>query len=243
MKRLYVVFVVLFVFVLVIILIPAQVFAVFLDDYRIHLLGARGTVWNGSAELVVPAANLGRLEWSIAPAAIFEGRLKYDVKLQSSALQVAGILEKSLSQSSLSGQATIEPSIVNSVLLNYDIKVSGSFTLNGVELRLDGSNAIESLTGTVQWDGGTSRYLVGEETRTVNLPPIVAELSAHEGDAMLGAFDETSDMKLLSVRLEPDSGWIHIALTRQMLELAQMPWDTAASPESEVLKVSRQLIR
>ena len=85
--------------------------------------------------------------------------------------------------------------------------------------------------------------MVGEETRTVNLPPVVAELSAQEGDAMLVAFDEASNMKLMSVRLEPDSGWIHIALTKQMLDLVQMPWDSVATPDSEVLKVSRQLIR
>ncbi len=233
----------LFVVVLIVVLIPAQVFAVVLDDYRVHLLGARGTIWNGSAEIVVPTTNLGRLEWNIAPAALLRGSLKYDIELRSSALYLAGILEKSLSQSSLNVQATIEPSLVNSVLLNYDIKVSGNFALTSVELHLDGSNKVESLSGSVHWVGGTSRYMVGEETRTVNLPPVVAELSAQEGDAMLVAFDEASNMKLMSVRLEPDSGWIHVALTRQMLDLVQMPWDSVAAPDSEALKVSRQLTR
>lgn len=243
MKRVYLILVPLFVIVLIVILIPAQVFAVFLDDYRVHLLGARGTIWNGSAELIAPTTNLGRLEWKIAPAALFRGSLKYDIAMRSSKLQVAGILEKSLSESSFTAQATIEPSVVNSVLLHYDIKVSGNFALKSVELRLNGSNTVESLSGSVHWDGGTSRYLVGEETRTVTLPPIVAELSALEGDAMLLAFDEASDTKLMSVRFEPDSGWIHVAITRQMLDLVQMPWDSVSASDSEVLKVSRQLIR
>ena len=243
MKKLYIAIGVLVFIAIVVVAIPAQVFAVFLDDYRIHLLGARGTVWNGSADLVVPTTSLGRLEWQLRPSAIFKGNLEYEISLRSSELQISGMLIKGLASTFVAADAKINPAIVNSVLLHYDLKVSGSFALDGIELHLDDSNSVDLLSGNVRWDGGTSRYLVGDETRTVDLPPIVAELSTQEGDAVLVAFKTETKDKLMSVRLEPDSGWVHIAMTSQMLELAQMPWESNSAQDAEVLKVSRQIFR
>ena len=120
------------------------------------------------------------------------------------------------------------------------MKVSGSFAIDDMDLRLGKSNVIDSLSGTVRWEGGSTRYIVGDETRVAPMPPMVGELSSMDADAVLSAVDE-DNVKLLQVRLETDTGWIHVSLSRRMLELSQMPWDTDATDDTEVLNVSREV--
>ena len=69
MKRVLIVLAVAVVLAAVIVALPARVFAMLLNDYDVHLLDASGTVWNGSAQLVVPGTNLGTLKWGHRPAA------------------------------------------------------------------------------------------------------------------------------------------------------------------------------
>lgn len=228
---------------LVVVAIPARAFALLLNDYDIHLLDAQGTVWKGSAQLVVPGTNLGKLHWAIVPQRLFRASLAYDISVNSSALQVHGTLTRGFSKTSLVANAEIQPSIVNSILLHNELKISGSIQIQGFDLLINGRNEINSLTGTVEWDGGNSRYRAGEEIREIDLPAMTGNLSASQGDVILTAFNGHDDTELLNARLEAASGWLHIGVTRHMTELAKMPWDTQGPPNSEAFKVSRQIFR
>lgn len=243
MKRALIVLAVAIVLAAVIVALPARVFAMLLDDYEVHLLDARGTVWNGSAQLVVPGANLGTLQWSIVPQRLLQAKLTYNISVDSPSLQVHGTLAKGLAKTSLVADAEVQSSIVNSILLHYEMKISGSIQIEDVNLLINGKNKISSLAGTVRWNGGKSRYRAGDETREIDLPPMVGKFDSTEGDVILTAVDGYDDTELLNARLEASSGWLHIGLTRQMFELVQMPWDSQGSASAEVFKVSRQVFR
>ncbi|MCY3883544.1 MAG: type II secretion system protein N [Gammaproteobacteria bacterium] len=243
MKRILIVGGAVVVLVLVIIAIPAQTFALLLDDYDIHLLDARGTVWRGSAQLVVPGTNLGTLQWNIVPQRLLRANLTYDVSVTGSSVQARGTFAKGFSKTSLFANAEIQPSIVNSILLHYEMKISGSIQLHDVDLLMNGRNEISSLSGSVEWEGGKSRYRAGDEVREIDLPAMNGSLIASEGDVILTAMNGQDDTELLNARLEAASGWLHIGLSRQMIELAKMRWDAQGSPGSEVFKVSRQIFR
>ncbi len=227
----------------VIVAIPARVFAMLLEDYDVHLLDARGTVWKGSAQLVVPGTNLGTLTWAIVPQRLLRAKLTYNISVNSPSLQVHGTLAKGFAKTSLVANAELQSSIVNSILLHYEMKISGSIQVEDVNVLVNGKNEISSLAGTVRWDGGKSRYRTGDETREIDLPPMVGEFSTTEGDVILTAVGGHDNTELLNARLEASSGWIHIGLTRQMFDLVQMPWESQGPAGAEVFKVSRQVFR
>lgn len=243
MKRFLIVGGAIVVLVLVIVALPARTLALLLDDYDIHLLDATGTFWNGSAQLVIPGTNLGTLQWTIIPQRLLRANLAYDIAVSSPSLQAQGTLIKGFSETSLIVDAEIQPSIVNSILLHYEMKISGSIQLQGVDLLVNRRNEISSLTGSVRWEGGKSRYRAGDEIREIDLPAMNGNLVASEGDVILTAVNGHDDTELLNARLEAASGWLHIGVTRQLVELAQMPWNSLASPDSEVFKVSRHVFR
>ena len=243
MKRFLILLGVVVVLAAAVVAIPARTFAMLLDGYDVHLLDARGTVWNGSAQLVVPGTNLGELRWAIVPQRLLRANLAYDISLDSPSLQVQGKLVRGWSKTSLVANAEVKSSIVNSILLHYEMKISGSIQIEGMDLRVNGRNEINSLAGTVRWDGGKSRYRTGDETKEIVLPPMVGEFSTTEGDVILTAVNSHNETELLNARLEAGSGWLHIGLTRQMFELVQMPWDSTGPAGAEVFKVSRQIFR
>ena len=243
MKRALIVMAVIVVLAAIVVAIPARTFALLLDDYDVHLLDAQGTVWNGSAQLIVPGSNLGKLRWALVPQHLLRANLAYDLSLNSPSLQARGTLIRGLAKTSLVASAEVKPSIVNSILLHYEMKISGSIQIEDMDLLVNGKNEINALAGTVRWDGGKSRYRAGDETREVVLPPMVGKFSTTEGDVILTAVDGHDDTELLSARLEAASGWLHIGLTRQMFELVQMPWDSQGPAGAEVFKVSRQIYR
>lgn len=243
MKRVLIVLAVAVVLAAVIVALPARVFAMLLNDYDVHLLDASGTVWNGSAQLVVPGTNLGALKWAIVPQRLLRAKLEYNISVDSPSLQVSGTLAKGFAKTSLIANAEVQSPIVNSILLHYEMKISGSIHIEDVNVLVNGKNEISSLVGTVRWDGGKSRYRAGDETREIDLPPMVGEFSTTEGDVILTAVDGHDDTELLNARLEASSGWLHIGLTRQMFDLVQMPWDSQGPAGAEVFKVSRQVFR
>lgn len=71
--------------------LPAHVITDRLASTGVNLLGVEGTVWKGSAQAVqVANINVGRLQWSLRPLALFMAQLSVDVEVSRSNGLVSG---------------------------------------------------------------------------------------------------------------------------------------------------------
>ena len=242
MKRVYIAMGVLVALVIITLALPARFFSLWLRDYGLHLLEPSGTIWSGSGNIVASQTYLGRLSWDVQGLKLLSATLVYDVEMNSPLIHFSGSIAHGLRGSVIKAEATIDPDLVNQILIRYDIEVNGHFNIDNVEVGLQEIREIQSLSGTVNWEGGTTRYQLASQSYEVELPPMTAQLTHLNGDLVLDSVEFGGEREqLMTLRLEPDTGWIHISLSNRMLEIAEMPWDSAESSAIESLEVSRQV--
>lgn len=226
---------------ILVVLIPARAYSVVLANYGTHLLDTKGTIWYGSGIVTAAGKNIGRLEWSFRPKEIFAGKLAFNVTMQNQNILLSGEMNRGFSYTEFQGSTTLGQALVNSVLLPYEIRVEGKFEISNLAVKINDKGQVNNLSGSVTWEGGTSRYLANEEARVFEMPAVVGEFSHAEGFAVLEALDVDHDIPLIKARFQPDSGLFEVALTQHMLDLSQMPLGSTAEASAVVLEVSREL--
>ena len=227
--------------VILVVMIPARAYSMILENFGTHLLDTKGTVWYGSGYVTAAGKTVGRLHWSFRPMEIFTGRLAFNVSMQNQNIYLAGEIKRGFSYTELKGSTTVGQVLVNAVLLPYEIRVDGEIEISDLAVRINDKTQLEVLSGSVTWEGGTSRYRSNEETRVFEMPAVSGEFSQSEGFAVLNAHDEERDLPLISARFQPDSGLFEVALTQHMLDLSQMPLGSSHESSAVVLEVSREL--
>lgn len=228
-------------FVILVVMIPARAYSMILENYGTHLLATKGTIWYGSGEVHAAGKNIGRLEWQVYPSQIFGGRLAFKVSMQNSNISLSGVITRGFFYTDFQGAVSMEAALVNFVLLPYEVHVQGQFALQDLLVKMNDQRQMQVLQGTLTWDGGLSRYRTNNETRVFEMPPVMGKLSHEDGFAVLNAQERTKKISLIEARFRPESGLFKVALTHHMLELSQMPWESAMDASEVVLEVSREL--
>ncbi|MYD45903.1 MAG: type II secretion system protein N [Gammaproteobacteria bacterium] len=241
MKRWWIVLGIVAMIVIVVVMIPARAYSMILENYGTHLRATKGTIWYGSGDVTVAGKNIGRLKWHFRPIEIFTGKLAFNVTMQNQNIHLAGVLKRRISSTEFQGATTLAHSHVNKVLLPYEIVVEGDFEINDLSVKINDKRQLEILTGSISWEGGTSRYRADDETRVFEMPAVAGKLTHADGFAVLNAHDQEKNFPLITIRFQPESGLFESALTQHMLELSQMPLDSSADPSAVVLEVSREL--
>ena len=241
MKRRWILLGIVAVVVTLVVLIPARAYSMILENYGTHLLATKGTIWYGSGNVTAAGKNIGRIQWNFRPKEIFAGRLAFKVSMQNQNIRLAGEINRGFTYTEFQGTTTLAQSLVNTVLLPYEIHVQGELEIKDLSVKISDKLQVESLTGSITWGGGISRYRTNDETRVFAMPAVSGELSQAEGFAVLNAYDLEHEIPLIEARLQPDSGLFEVALTQRMIELSQMPWQSAAESAEVILEVSREL--
>ena len=172
---------------------------------------------------------------------IFAGRLAFKVTMQNQNIHLAGVINRGFSHTEFQGKTTLTQGLVNTILLPYEIRVEGEFEINDLSVKINDKRQVEFLTGSVTWEGGTSRYRSNDETRVFEMPAVKGELTHSDGVAVLDAHDSEHRIPLITARFQPDNGLFEVALTQHMLDLSQMPWGSTAESSAVVLEVAREL--
>ena len=227
--------------VILVVMIPARMYSIVLENYGTHLLATKGTIWHGSGNVYLAGKNIGRLKWSFRPSEIFAGRLGFNVTMQNQSIHLAGVINRGFSYTEFQGTTTLTQGLVNAILLPYEIRVEGEFEINDLSLKINDKRKVEFLTGSVTWDGGTSRYRSNEETRVFEMPEVKGELTHSDGIAVLETHEVEHDIPLVTAQFQPDTGLFEVALTQRMIDLSQMPWGSTADSSTVVVEVAREL--
>lgn len=241
MKRAYIALGVAAFLVCAAIFVPARLLSVLLDDYGVYLLEPNGTIWSGSGKGVVAGTQLGVFSWSFAPRKLFEGRFGFDFRLQGEFLMLIGTLSRGIDTIEVHNSGFVEPRLLNQVLANYGLEMSGRLKLNLLKMRIDGTHNVEHLSGEILWDGGTCRYQIGATASTIELPPIVGSAFTRDSNAVLRATEVDSGTPLFELTMEFSTGWTHVSATKRLIDLADYPWHSEASNDAILFQVSHQL--
>lgn len=241
MKRWWIVLGIVAMIVVFVVMIPARAYSMILENYGTHLLATKGTIWYGSGNVTVAGKNIGRLKWHFRPLEIFQGKLAFNVTMQNQSIHLAGVLNRRISSTEFQGTITLAHTHLNRVLIPYEIRVEGEFEVADLSVKINDKSQLEILSGSVSWEGGTSRYRANGETRVFDMPVVAGELTQTDGFAVLNAHDQEKNIPLITARFQPDSGLFEVALTQYMLDLSQMSLDSSADSSAVVLEVSREL--
>lgn len=209
-------------------------------DSDAQLLEPAGTVWRGSASLLIGGSPAGRLSWSFRPVTLFQGRLGYHLELAGPGHELAGNGAMGLREgrATLSGRLSAE--VVNRWLRVYDILISGGMKLDAISVRLPydaGRTGAGSASGSLTWSGGDVRYRLGGRNYAASMPPLVAYLG--EGlEAVVYPQDGQTPLLKLEVL---DDGFVRIGVTKLMTRLAGNPWPGSHGDHEVVVEVEQQL--
>lgn len=221
---------------------PARLLGQLLDDtLPVHISHTTGTIWNGEANIAAHGQHLGRASWNFDPAPLTQAALGLQWQISGPSLSLNGKAQASLAAKDVSINGQINADLINRLLSNYHIHLTGTFNLDGIALTFTETPHPQAAAGTLSWTGGPTRYRLAGQIENVTLPPMQAFLSLNkDGHPQAKAFTPNVQSPLIHTHLTPDN-WLHIAITRRFTTLAAQPWPTPGPPDKFVVEVAEKL--
>ncbi len=199
-----------------------------------------GTLWEGSGRIFMNEQGLGTLAWDFSPAKLFAGSLSFDFTITGPEHDLDGEITISSSAAALHVSGKIAAPMVNDWLAPYDIAISGTVTLDAVELGIvDG--ALEQAGGSVHWSGGLVRYTLSGRTSSATLPPLVAFLEEGFAGPSATVFTQPGQTPLIRAQLLKN-GYAKIGITKLLTKLLNNPWPGSDPDHAIVLEVEEQVL-
>ena len=227
--------------IVLIVIAPAALIPQVLSSSHVRLERAQGTVWRGDAEAFLNNQHVGVVSWRVRPLELIEGKLTVDLTLKRDGVSIAGVSSLKSDSLEISFDGVIGSQFVNIHTLAYDIRLSGEFTIEKIRLRVDDRQQVESASGNVTWNGGPVRFKLANVMHEVTLEPVDGTLSRDSGFVELTVHQTRSDAQVLTFRLDPESGWVHLRAFPAFLEFANVPPNYLTQDADFLFEVSQKL--
>jgi len=219
-----------------------------INSAQIRLLQPSGTVWNGSADLIINSQPAGRVSWRFMPAALIKLAAGLELRIAAADYNAKGRLLKPLGGSieALDLSAVANASALQRWLAPYDIYPSGTLTIEHLdltELELSESGWPSALHshGQAEFSGGELSYRLAGKTTHVVLPPLAANIATEEQLPKLQVMEIGKDLPLIFGRLT-QRGSVAIGITQGFTQLVGQPWPGSEPDHKVVLEVEELLI-
>ena len=206
-----------------------------------------GTIWRGSARLMLEGAPLGLLKWSFQATSVLRLAPGFAWQLSGDGLHLAG--DAGIGFDGLAGTASgnLDATALAPWLNRYDIRLAGQFELAPTSISLalprGGSDAakLPLVEGEINWSGGPAEYVLSGQFNQAQLPPITAYLAPDaEGQTRLAAFARGSDIPLLTAG--PGApGFVKVGITKHFTKILGSPWPGSDPDHKIVIEVEEQL--
>ena len=206
-----------------------------IDDLTLHGIG--GTVWNDHANVFYRDIDAGRFAWHMDWPALFKGSLGVHWRLNGPGHDLSGRFQRRFAWWDLAAAGSIGTSHVNRLLGDYDIQVAGRLAVEDLVVRSE--DGVLALAGKLRWTGGRTAYRLSGISYSADLPPLVANLTTQQGEAVLSAGLAGEPVPLLEARLR--DGWLKVGITKRFTWLAGKPWPGNAADHAMVLTVEREM--
>ncbi len=221
---------------------PASLLPIITKDsgerYGFRLANAQGTLWNGSADVSVVDAPLGRLAWKLPPLALISLSPALDWQLEGTGLSGRLQARENALRAQLEG--TLDLSRLAPILSRYAIGAQGRLRFSEVDLRLDAADT--RFTGTIDWTGGLVRLRVGSWQGQQLLPAMRA--SANDSSRIVVTLpDEQAGSPVLAGEVEfLEDGWVKLGASGHLAEKFNESFANAQDPDAIVLSVEERFL-
>lgn len=224
-----------------VVLAPARLATSSIESDLFEFHEANGTLWQGSAKVYYLHKELGIFQWEINTLQLLAGEIDVAFRLDGSDLSLEGThnTDGNRSRSTLGG--TIGSRFANSHLVNYDISLSGDLSIFDVKLIMSEPHTVEDFSGSVAWDGGPVHFNFAQSVYSSELEAIDGHFGQQEQDLLLTIFQRSDNSRLLTIRLEPNSGWLHIRATPAFLEFTHIPPSFSLRDSDFAFEVSERI--
>lgn len=225
--------------------LPANLLRQFIDSDQLTLVAPQGSLWHGSGTLV---SNLG-LQAQVQWQTMF-WPLGLNLHLTDKDSDIRGRLKPALStllsnhlggyRLTLEGQlgaTTLAP-----LLQRYDLFVPGTFRLNNTEMLMQQNQLRLSQPSSLQWSGGTVRYILANRQYQAAMPPLRATLvNNDQGHLEAKIYGREANSAPLLILRAAQNGNVYFAVSRGMLGLANYPWSGNEAADELIFEVQRSL--
>ena len=242
MKR-YVIAGVLFFVGFVIAFAPAGILQRLLEDNtQAELTDARGTLWQGHAQLLLDSHQIGDLRWDFAPLSLLSLAPRYDWQVTAADKRMQGSAAASFTQAMATAQGSIDANAVNPILRRYDIFIDGRFDVQPTRFTaLTDSGKVIELEGAVNWSGGLVRYTLSRVQHEATLPSLSAILGINDNgmpQAVIYVTGQQTPLMLVSLNT---NGFAKVSITRLFTKLLNNPWPGSDPDHAVVIEVEEQI--
>ncbi len=218
-------------------LLPASVFFTLIpQEIRTSsdlLIGhPEGTIWSGQTTLKFRNFPGSSLQWQFSGISIdgFIPSAAYNLVITGAHHEIQTELNISELQLSLNQlQGSIHSDDINQLSAEYGHQFSGELLVQAGSLTTD-FECLQSLTGQLDWDGGSILLNVSEPALNLKLPPITGFLDSKNCSASLSLMQQSD--KLMIIYLKP-SGWAEVQVYQTMLSLAGLPEHTTGNVKAK----------
>ena len=216
-----------------------------LQGLPVQVSQVRGSLWQGSARLSIPAvAELGTIDgqWQLAPSSLFLGKLALQLKLETPDLRLLLPMRVGLGAVEITaGTGYFDLAPLKPLLAREKGSAEGAVELQQLQARFDLEHRlVEDLSGRLTYTGGTISLLVDGKPVSATLPPLLGVLSKDADRALLIA--STPEQQIVFDGFFSDQGWAGIAIRRHFIDLLGQTWPMKAEADEVIFEVSRKVL-
>ncbi len=202
------------------------------------LTGMRGTVWAGSGQLLLGGRDYGLFTWALRPASLLRLFPGIAWTLSGEHTELQGVLNLAPSRMAASMSGSVAAEAVNPWLGIYELSLAGHFDLQNLYLHL-ADNRPDDAQGTLAWSGGRLGYVLSQQAKTTQLPPLQATLEFMNGPRAI-VVEQGRNEPLLKAELL-DNGFVRIGVTMLLTRLLNEPWPGGGADDKVVVAVEEKI--
>lgn len=208
----------------------------------VQVIAANGTLWNADLKLNHPLLGAVDTHWQIRPARLLVGKLAAEVDVKHTDFKASARLSASPAGvvNLRDVKLFVTPALVNRFVAQQGASVSGDLDLSNAEFSFDlASHKTLAAKGRAIWQGGRVNYRIGAQSKTAQLPILLTNFSAQDGQLNLNIVTTEGD-DLAEGQVKPD-GWAGIAIKRRFIDVVGENWPSTAPADATVFEASHKI--
>jgi len=218
-----------------------------LPNSPVRMEGAQGTIWSGSAEVLIKpsrkVALSGRLtfSWSFSFIDLLFGQLGIDYSLSGADLAAEGHLAAGLGPIHLAIESgAVGPSWINPLLNSQGASIAQAVSISELFLDFDFSEKLaDEAGGILAWPGG-SVAVTKPQSGSLTFPPVKGLLSTTERQTLMLDIQEQATNKQLVTAELLQSGFARLRILKRVQPLIGM--GQSGNPDDTLLELKQKIL-
>lgn len=193
-----------------------------LRSMGVSLVQPQGNIWQGESQVRVPNSPEFNLEWHVRPMGLLTGRLPYDVRAFSPALDVSGQIQlrpTGVGVDQVSGY--VDDAAFSRLTRAYNSTVQGRLVMSDLSASAGWGGSLGDASGELSWSGGPVEVPMGRSRQQFDVPQMQGRISSDD-TAWRVAIEALDNTSLIQAELSRE-GQGQVTVQRAMAERLGIP--------------------